>query len=170
MWQNALLYVANDCLLHPGADEEAAARRAWFLACIDGYRALAPQFGSLLGDVVRALLGMAVARGVLSAAGARALLVVDDGPRGSSASSLASSSSHAAGQGKGRGKGSDDAGALSRDAWGAARPPPVLPGKSFIVDLNTAAIYPNMALAEVLTNNFEGLAMPQDYGTPGGWL
>lgn len=169
-WHNALLYVANACVPlrsvqpkgkqvdsqdaeHGGGSSssklvEDPHRRAWFLACIDGYRALAPQFG-IVNSIVQGLLGMAVQGGLLSIAEGRALMtrVKRDARRSSQL-------------------GHQQAGDRSRYA-DLPDPAGLVDTRSFVVDLNTAAVDPNAASIQVLTRTFDEMAMFDEFTTEG---
>ncbi|KAG6355116.1 hypothetical protein INS49_004197 [Diaporthe citri] len=53
--------------------EEDAQPRKWFAACIDGLRALAPQFGIVTG-IVQGILSMAILKGSIAAVEGRAIM------------------------------------------------------------------------------------------------
>lgn len=83
VWHNALLYVANDCLSAqpPSPTDEAAQedaefsitndettkRMIWFMACVDGYKALEPQF-PILSSVMEGLLSTGMEKGLITVA------------------------------------------------------------------------------------------------------
>ncbi|KAH8747471.1 hypothetical protein F5883DRAFT_474402 [Diaporthe sp. PMI_573] len=72
LWQNALLYVANACLpLQRGPLPNLDG--AWFTACTDALRALAPQFGIVTG-IVQGILSMAILKGSIPAVEGRAIM------------------------------------------------------------------------------------------------
>lgn len=186
-WHNALLYVANTCLpLHPYQTTSASAsgkhvqgvitartgsgpavedphRRAWFLACIDGYRALAPQF-HLVHGIVQGLLSMSMQAGLLSTTEAKALM---DGVR--------ADTQHLSQYYHNSGGRPDDAPHTADDevdsvadgtihdvdtrleAWRG--------GETFVVDLNMAAVDPSAALLRVLTQSFDEMAMLEEFTT-----
>lgn len=89
LWHNALLYVANDCVYNePSFPEDGAIeedmdtkqpnsdlvrRITWFMACVDGYKALAPQF-PIVGGIMQGLLSMGIENGLVTAAGGRAYM------------------------------------------------------------------------------------------------
>lgn len=88
LWHTALLYVANDCFLAPpeplpeptmaaaelrrqGVAMTEDSKRVWYLACIDGYKALAAQFG-FIRHILQGLLGLGISKGLITAAEGRA--------------------------------------------------------------------------------------------------
>lgn len=89
LWHNAMLYVANDCFLtapepthdpndaakgtqrHSAAAMNRESKRIWFLACIDGYKALAAHF-SFIHGILQGLLHIGIARGLITVAEGRA--------------------------------------------------------------------------------------------------
>lgn len=89
LWHNALLYVANDCISNElffpedgaieedmdtkQADSDLVRRITWFLACVDGYKALAPQF-PIVGGIMQGLLTMGIENGLMTAAEGRAYM------------------------------------------------------------------------------------------------
>lgn len=89
LWHNALLYVANDCVSNePSFPEDGAIeedmdtkqansdlvrRITWFMACVDGYKALAPQF-PIVSGIMQGLLSMAIENGLMTAAEGRAYI------------------------------------------------------------------------------------------------
>lgn len=91
LWHNALLYVANDCVSNEssltedgGAIEEEdldttrstsnlAKRTTWFMACVDGYKELAPQF-PIVNGIMQGLLSMGIEKGLMTAAEGRAYM------------------------------------------------------------------------------------------------
>lgn len=89
LWHNALLYVANDCISNEPsspedgaieedvdtkqADSDLVRRITWFMACVDGYKALAPQF-PIVGGIMQGLLSMGIENGLMTAAEGRAYM------------------------------------------------------------------------------------------------
>lgn len=92
LWHNALLYVANDCVSNepslpedggdieeedmdtvPSSSTLVRQRVTWFMACVDGYKALAPQFPIVIG-IMRGLLSMGIENGLMTAAEGRAYM------------------------------------------------------------------------------------------------
>lgn len=87
LWHIAMLYVANDCLTTQAAlprdeaidnegemsdtNNDFATRTIWYMACIDGYKALALQF-PILSGVVHGLLSTGVEKGLITEAEGRA--------------------------------------------------------------------------------------------------
>lgn len=164
-WHNALLYVANACvplhLVQPKGKQVDSLdgpevgmsligdphRRAWFLACIDGYRALAPQFG-IVNGIVQGLLSMAVQAGLLSIAEGRAFM-----------QRVTKDTKHLSSQN-------------TRQAWDQLQYAnlPSVGGpqtRQFVVDLNTAAVDPSAASVQVLTRIFDEMAMFDEFTTGG---
>lgn len=161
LWHNALLYVANDCVSNqtvlPGkraaeedvemtdTNSDAAKRIVWFMACVDGYKALAPQF-SIVSGILQGLLTMGIEQGLMTAAEGRAYMdeVKVDAIRASRASI-----SH---PGK---------------PWLAARSftaRPEVPDiqDRFIIDLDGAMADPNAASIEALAQRFQEVVMLGD--------
>ncbi|KAJ4387481.1 hypothetical protein N0V93_008073 [Gnomoniopsis smithogilvyi] len=89
LWHTALLYVANDCVSESmilpgnkteendvdmtGANIDGAKQVIWFMACVDGYKALAPQF-PIVSGIVQGLLSMGIEQGMVTAAEGRAYM------------------------------------------------------------------------------------------------
>lgn len=141
-------------------------RRAWFLACIDGYRALAPQF-HLVQGIVQGLLSMGMQAGLLSTTEGKALM---DGVRAET--QHLSQYYH-----NSNGRPDDDPhtadAAVAEVADGtvhevSVRLEPWKGGETFVVDLNMAAVDPSAALLQVLTQSFDDMAMLEEFTTISG--
>lgn len=157
LWHNALLYIANDCVAKQmtlpgnkavtedvemtGTDTDAGKRMHWFVACVDGYKALAPQF-TIVSGIIQGLLSMAIEQGLITAAEGRAYM---DEVKADAAATWAAS------------------GASIRDPakpWPTAGSFNVSSGlpesqDHFIVDLNGAMTDPNAASIEALSQRFK---------------
>lgn len=89
LWHTALLYVANDCVSkeHPASEDgsvkgemdimrsnsDVVRKTTWFMACVDGYKALAPQF-PIVSGIMQGLLSMGIENGLMTAAEGRAYM------------------------------------------------------------------------------------------------
>ncbi|CAN8105293.1 unnamed protein product [Discula destructiva] len=157
LWHNALLYVANDCFAslpvlartpEPGYKDTGSrvavndsSNRVWFLACIDGYKALRPQF-AFVSSILQGLLNLGIMNGLITAAEGRAYM------DGAWVSSMSPSQIHAEHEQQ-RGMHGQSPGASSE----AHRK------NTFILDLNGAMADPTAASVDSLSRSFDQVAM-----------
>ncbi|KAJ4415493.1 hypothetical protein N0V82_007295 [Gnomoniopsis sp. IMI 355080] len=168
LWHNALLYVANDCVSKQmslsgnkaitedvemtGTNTDASKRVHWFLACIEGYKALAPQL-TIVSGIIQGLLSMGIERGLITAAEGRAYMDEVEADGATWAVSRASIQGH------------------PRQPWATAGSFTVFSGglpeskDHFIVDLNKAMTDLNAASIEALSQRFKEVVMLDELST-----
>lgn len=161
LWHKALLYVANDCVSShdtslgnqtikedvemTDTNSDVASRIIWFMACIDGYKALAPQF-SIAGGIIQGLLSMGIEKGLITAAEGRALM---DEVKVDAARTSQTPVSHL-----------ESPWMRAQNASAGSEP---LEGQDqFIVDLNGAMANPNAASIEALSQRFNEVVMVEE--------
>lgn len=161
-WHTALLYVANTCLplvspeafkeradghdLEPASVADAATRRLWYLACIDGYRALAPNFGAA-ANIANELLTMGVRDGLLSPADGEALQKKVDG-----STSLLYDYKY-------REREADVT--LLQEAHHLFQSEPRREPAAFVIDLNKATLVKRAAMLQAIIQSFDEMVMQE---------
>lgn len=209
LWHNALLYIANACLpilVDPSGEEnegrhtdgvqgetdgventqddnsdinDNSRQKIWFLACLEGYRALAPQFAIAKG-IFQRLVEMAIRRGGITAEEARVLMdqMTNDSERplrvqghqhGPDTRGRTMTTSRARPYEHSQpvpdfGMGSSRSGGF----YGPPIPPQSTSQEatsSFITNLNLAAVNPSAASINALTRHLDGLVMPGTFTT-----
>lgn len=162
LWHNALLYVANSCLsfgslkasderidsqgLEASGLAEDPHRRLWYMACIDGYRALAPQF-QIVNGIVQGLLSMGIRDGLLSRAEGKAIM---NGMRADKECSSRFDGQHSGRQ------------PLDEYTWGihsTIYPESPRARNSFVVDLNMSAVNTHAALLQALVQSLDEMTV-----------
>lgn len=176
-WHNALLYVANTCLpTHQGslkgnrlfgqessgsgtADLEDSHGRTWFLACIDSYRGLAPQF-TIFKSIMQGLLSIAMQRGLISTTEGRSLMDEINTDMEQSTEYYRQHSEHLQDEQPWQMECSGDT-----DLGDTSGLPDRTGRNTFVVDLNTAVVDLDAASVDALIRTFEGIAMLDEFTT-----
>lgn len=133
--------------------EEDPYRRLWYLACIDSYRALAPQFPVVRG-IVQGLLSMGIRDGMLSTAEGKALM-----------DRVKTETEHKSRFHRRYPERQPLERYLVPGIGAALDPEPRKYKNAFVVDLNTAAVNTQAASLQVLVQSFDEMTMFEEFTT-----